>query len=155
MAIRVHFTHSFDRILTIPRILISFILFFSVVGGFAFLLDTSDILGKLKTGVTINFIVFMALLFVSYGLTRYIYSKTAGRFFDTLSSYLYIKYKLKTKMSWKEADFVSFLFSPNGTGQWYPMKEVLKVSEEKRVSHIKYFAEKILSEYQVTNKNSA
>lgn len=131
MAILIHYTNSIDRLINIPRILISFILLFSIAGGFAFLMDASDILGKLKTSGTINIIIFMVLLFVSYGLTRYIYSKTAGIFFDTLSSYLYIKYKLKTKMSWKEAGFVSFLFSPNGSGNWYPMTEVLKLSEEK------------------------
>jgi len=152
MAIRVPYTTTIDRMLILPRFIIKAILLISILGGLSVLLEHFDIFKILNLNTTISIILFILLLIGGIALSNYIFTKTAGELFYTLSFYLYVKYKLKTKLSWKDANFVAFLFTPNDSGKWYTMTEVLKMAEEKRAAYIKNFAEKILIEYTLLQR---
>ncbi|MBV5313565.1 MAG: hypothetical protein JZU47_09730 [Prolixibacteraceae bacterium] len=145
MGVRIPHTSSIDRFLNIPRLIVSFCYVATFVGGIVYIFDESNIIENLKLNKTVEGIIFIALMIGSYFLAVKFYSKTAGRFFNTLSAFLYVRDELKTKISWKEAGFVSFLFTHNGTGKWFPMYNVLKLPEKERVNFIIDYAKNYIT----------
>jgi hypothetical protein len=143
MAIKVPFTSTIDRILIIPRLLSSFLIFGLVTWGIISIIEFFQ-LEKLKISEFLSIVIFILLLLISGIITSFIYTKTAGKFFFILSAFIYIRYKLKTKMTWKDSSSVAFLFVPNDTGKWYQLNEVLRIEENNRVSFIIEFANKVL-----------
>jgi hypothetical protein len=142
MGVRIPHTSDIDRLLNIPRILVNIIYLFSIVGGIVSLIEYFNILKILNLGKTFNIIAFVVILIGGYLLSFYLYRITAARFFATLSSFLYVRHELKTKISWKDASYVSFLFTPNTTGKWYTMYSVLRLPKDQRLDYILGFADK-------------
>lgn len=105
-----------------------------------------DILQQLNIGGTGNVIIGVTLITGGIYLARYIFVITAARFFNTLSSFFYVRQELKTKITWKDAAYVSFLFTPNPTGKWYSLYGVLRLPEEQRLAYILNFADKLYAE---------
>jgi hypothetical protein len=150
MAIKVPFTSTIDRILIIPRLISSFIIFGIIIGIIITIIDFFQ-LEKINISEFLSVLLFIVLLITSGIVTSFIYTKTAGKFFFILSAFLYIRFKLKTKMSWNDSSSVAFLFVPNESGKWYPLKEVLKIEVNKRSAFILEFAKKVSeSQYQKT-----
>ena len=146
MGAKIYSTSSIDAWLNIPRIIVTFIYVAIFVGVFFYPLIHFDILEKLNVGETGNVIVGITFLIGGIFLAKYIFAITAARFFNTISSFLYVRQELKTKITWKNADYVSFIFTPNPTGKWYTMYGVLRLPEEQRLGYILNFADKLYAE---------
>ena len=146
MGAKIYSTSSIDAWLNIPRIIVTFIYMAIFTGMLFFPFIQFDILEKINIGGTGNVIISVILLIGGIYLARYIFIITAARFFNTLSSFLYVRQELKTKISWKNAAYVSFLFTPNPTGKWYTMYGVLRLPEEQRLAYILDFADKLYKE---------
>lgn len=146
MGAKIYSTSSIDAWINIPRIIVTFIYMAIFIGVLVFPFIQFDILEKLNVGGTGNVIIGIILLIGGIYLARYIFIITAARFFNTLSSYLYVRQELKTKISRKNAAYVSFLFTPNPTGKWYTMYGVLRLPEEQRLEYILNFADKLYAE---------
>ena len=142
MAIKFPYTHHIDWLLIVPRIVVWAALLISIILGAIYLIDNIDF-SKVGLGTNMNTVLDILAIIFGYLLSRYLYALTFGRIFSTLSTYLYLRIELKTKMSWKDADFVSFLFTPNETGKWYPMDNVLKLPEKDRPKAVLEFAKKV------------
>jgi hypothetical protein len=149
MGAKIYSTSTIDAWLNIPRIIVTFIYITVFVGVLFFPLIQFDILKKINIGETGNVIVAVILLIGGIFLSRYIFGITAGRFFNTLSSFIYVRQELNTKISWKNAAYVSFLFTPNPTGKWYTMYGVLRLPEEQRLGYILDFADKLYKELKL------
>lgn len=52
--------------------------------------------------------------------------------YHILTTYLYVRVDLGTKISFKEAKDLRILFEPNKSGVWYPMKEIKQLPKEFR-----------------------
>lgn len=148
MAIKVTYSSSIDRYISVLRVLTSLIYFILVLLGISTFLEASKISVYLKFNGTVNLILFFILLIGSIMISNYLYQITAGKIYRILSSYLYVRIELKAKITWKDAEFVSFLFTPNETGKWYNMHNVLKLPKDQRVSYIVGFAEKVLLDFK-------
>lgn len=61
-------------------------------------------------------------------------------FLDYISAYLYLRLILFTPVSLKEAKELAFLFVPNDTGTWYPLKEIRKLPRHQRKQFLHQFA---------------
>lgn len=147
MAVRVHYTSTIDKILILPRLVVSGSIFGLILWGVISLIEYFDIPNRLKINEFLSVVFFLLMLLFCSIITASIYSKTAGRFFFILSAYLYLRFNLHTPMSWKDSGFVAFLFTPNETGKWYPMTDVLKLEKDLRQQYILKFAENVLKEY--------
>jgi hypothetical protein len=55
-----------------------------------------------------------------------------GKYYDIASTYVYIRYCLKTNVSYKEASELTFLFEPDESGVWYPMSDIEFLPEQER-----------------------
>lgn len=66
-----------------------------------------------------------------------------GHLFNYLSSYLYIRLSLRTPITFSEAKYFAFLFVPNDTGSWWPMREIKNLPKESRRQYIFEFAERV------------
>ena len=138
MAIRVSYTHAYDRSLTILRFITGFMWFVIVAWALS---ATGKLLGILGIEISsledflpdwLNVILTIILLISFFTLAIYLHSITTNRWIGTLSAWLYIRYTLKTHVSFADATKVSWLFVPNETGKWYPMKELLQIPQERR-----------------------
>lgn len=67
--------------------------------------------------------------------------------YHTFQTFLYINYSLSTKVSFREAKYFVFLFAPNDTGKWYPMKGIKELPKEIRRMGLFHSAQKIYNEY--------
>ena len=153
MAVRVPYTSTIDRILIVPRLIASALIFGLVAWGIIAAFEFFHIPEKWNISGFLNIVLFLLLVLISGIISAFIYSKTVGKFLFSLSAFLYIRLKLKTKMSWRDSNSVAFLFIPNETGKWYPMLDALKIEQENRESYIKEFAKKVLeTELQQSNK---
>jgi hypothetical protein len=55
---------------------------------------------------------------------------------NDVATFLYIRNTLKTDVSLEEAKRLTFLFSGNNNGKWYPMEEIRKLPKESRREHL-------------------
>ncbi len=78
-----------------------------------------------------------------FALAGYLNAMTAGRWIHTLSTWLYIRITLKTPVSFTDAEELMWLFVPNDTGKWYPLREVATVSRDQRHAALLARAEEI------------
>lgn len=83
-------------------------------------------------------ILFIFILSVSTVL--YVNFKIIKDFPDNLSSFLYVRLHLRTKMSFSEVKEIAFLFNANWDGTWYPLEEVKRVPKQLRKKFIFDFA---------------
>ena len=146
MGAKIYSTSSIDAWLNIPRIIVTLVYLTVIIGGVFYPLVQFNIFEKLNIGETGSIVVAIIVFIGGILLSRYIFRITAGHFFNTLSSFIYVRHELKTKISWKDADYVSFLFTPNSTGKWYTMYGVLRIPENERVDYIVKFADKVYSD---------
>jgi hypothetical protein len=151
MAVKIHSTSTIDGIINVLRILVNFIYIITIVGGLMAFVDYINLSEILRLGENANMIGIVALFIGGMFLSTYLYRISAGRFFAVLSSFLYVRVELKTKISWKDASFVSFLFTANSTGKWYPMHNIIGLPKEQRVNYIISFAIKVLENSEKSN----
>lgn len=141
MVVRVPYTHGYDRVLTILRIVTGLIwigivlLVLSAAGQIFEILHIDfswfDSLPGWLTGL-LEIVFFLGAL----ALAIYLQTITTNRWISILSAYLYIRIRLRTKISLRDADYLSWLFVPNETGSWYPMREVLQIPREIRRQYL-------------------
>jgi len=62
-----------------------------------------------------------------------------------LPSYLYIRFSLRTAVTWQEAEQLDFLFCGDAEGKWHPLKEVRRLSKADRRAALFEFADVIRS----------
>jgi len=74
--------------------------------------------------------------------------------FRPLSSWLYVRISLRTRLSWHEARQASSLFSPvRDLTTWYPMTEVKSLPENERVPAIMAKIGKLSANYQLRSRD--
>ena len=151
MAVKIHHTSSIDGIINVLRILVNFIYIVTIIGGLMVFVDYINLSEILKLSENANMIGIIALFIGGMFLSTFLFRISAGKFFAVLSSFLYVRVELKTKIRWKDASFVSFLFTANSTGKWYPMHNVLELPKEQRVNYIIGFAIKVLENSEKSN----
>src|SRR5262249_40871885 len=78
-----------------------------------------------------------------------------SQFFRTLSAYMYIRLDLDTKVSYREAEGLAFLFIPNETGVWWPMREVKSLPEKERKQYIYAYLTRIVRSIENPNAPEA
>ncbi len=77
-----------------------------------------------------NFLIIFAFI-GSFGFS-FIVLYFIGGFFHYLQTFLYVNINLGTKITFKEAKSLTFLFLPNDEGTWYPMKGIKELPKEYR-----------------------
>jgi hypothetical protein len=80
-------------------------------------------------------VVFVACLIV--------YSKLTAKYEEEVGAYFYLRGELETQVSFQEAKALSFLFSGENGGKWYPLAEVKKLPKEQRKQYLFDFAERV------------
>jgi hypothetical protein len=140
MAVRIPYTHGYDRVLTFLRLL-AYLTWFIIVlstlyalGGLLTAMGIDSLLDALPGWLNVVFII--GLFLGCLMLTVYLHSITTNRWIGNLSAWLYIRGTLKTRLSFGDAAKISWLFVPNETGKWYPMKEVLRIPQESRRDYL-------------------
>ena len=78
-----------------------------------------------------------------------------SQFFHTLSAYMYIRLDLDTKVSYREAKDLAFLFVPNETGVWWPMREVKSLPEKERKQYLYAYLTRIVRSIENPNAPEA
>lgn len=73
--------------------------------------------------------------------------------FDVISAYVYIRLKLSVRVSFSEARELCFLFVPNKTGNWYPMKEVQKLPDNMKREYLFYIASEVSDRLKTNDLN--
>ncbi len=106
-------------------------------------IENQELLNAIKGNATLNVISFITILIICTITTSLIYKSTIGKVLNILSAFLYVRIKLKTRISWKNANYVSFLFVPNSNNTWYPMLIVLTIPKDDREEYIIDFANSI------------
>ena|ERR1700738_919592 len=132
----IRFTTLFHLIVRIFLIVCAF----AAWAGFSYLLGAiSSLFGILRSQETAQFLIagLMAVVFMAC------LAAWAGPFLDAIASYFYIREDLKTKVSFAEAKALSFLFTADSKGKWYPASETRKLPEEQRKSYLFGFAKRI------------
>lgn len=129
MRIKISFTHGFNlfqQILIYP---------ISLVGGIfsAIAIGESDASNAL---IQILSIIVWIVVTGTIGLGLY-------KLFDPISTMLYLLFSCKTKVSYAEANKVSFLFNGELNGKWYPFYSLEDVPEEFRKQVLFEFADRI------------
>ncbi len=85
-----------------------------------------------------SWIWFLAVIVSGFGWVF-----TVSQWTNAISAYQYIRGHLKTKVSFSEARKLSWLFVPNKTGKWWPMKEIRDLPTEIRRTVLFQTAESI------------
>lgn len=62
-----------------------------------------------------------------------------------LSSYLYVRLWLFTPITWRQAQYVTFLFEGGLGERWYPLTELRKVPRQYRTQVLLEFADRVLT----------
>lgn len=129
---KIEYTHNWSLLVMLLGLLLFFLCFglmFSLFHSiFDYDSDWIDIIPFILTGI----------------IFFYFYFKIA----PVISTYLYVRFSLSTKISYKDADSLVGLFLPNESGKWTPMKDVKKLPIEKRRDYLLELAKlRILERY--------
>ena len=137
MAVPVPYTTGYDKVLSVLRILTGLCWMILCVGVVIFIAEEIGIksitVGPKWLSTILSLLFFIVLPFA---LAIYLHKITTAKLLFNLSAYLYVRHTLKTKISWKNVSKVSWLFTPNESGKWYPMKEVLQLPEGERENYL-------------------
>lgn len=93
-------------------------------------------LDELYFHVDNSFILWIPIIVLIFLAFKFVFP-----FIDGLSAYAYIRIILRTPVEFKFAYNCRFLFIPNSTGKWFPMKHIKEVPYHER----KYVFEKEIS----------
>jgi hypothetical protein len=138
---QIKYMHIYDKTISI---LIKYPLGIALFASIGFLLvGLEEIFEISGENENVNIAIGIGLFLVSSILSIFIYEKLFAKLFFTLSAYLYIRFSLKTKITWKQTKMVDWLFVVNDRGVWYPMKEVKQLEEKERVNYILIFANRL------------
>lgn len=129
-------TSRIDKAIAIFRYLTTFLLWAFITMGVFEQIEDQKLLSALEGNATLNVIAFITILLICSIATRLIYISTIGKVLNILSSFLYVRLRLKTRISWQNANYASFLFIPNRNNTWYPMLNVLTIPKEEREEYI-------------------
>lgn len=146
MGVKIYWTSSIDGFITIFRIITNIIYLTFFIGLPVYIIEKYGIMKELNLGPNGNLAIFLGILIGGYLISYFVYRKTATIFFATLSTYLYVRSELKTKLTWSESANVSFLFAPNSTKKWYPLYTVLRLPQEQRTEYILSFANNVIKD---------
>jgi len=141
VAIRVSYTHGYDRALTLLRFIVFSIWVVIVLWAISV---QNEILKIFNVNFSwlellpdwLNVVITLTVFLGYFALAIYLHKITTNRWIGNLSAYLYIRKTLNTQISFRDAASIAWLFVPNETGKWYPMKEVLQVSPEFRKQYL-------------------
>lgn len=120
MGVKISVTHSWSKLFVLISIfsrIASIVIYFVV---------WEEVLGLGEGGV------FLVILIIGFIGVLALHEMTLGQFYHILSTYCYVNYSLKTKVSFSEARQLLILFAPNETGVWYPMTQLKELSKEYR-----------------------
>lgn len=87
---------------------------------------------------------FFGLVGVALGL--FVHFLTLDQIYILLHTHLYINLSLRTKTTLKESWYFSFLFSPNDSGRWYPLKQIKQMEKDQRKAELFLAARQIYEE---------
>lgn len=135
MGVRVKYTSGYDRFLFLLKFFtfLAWLLvtFFSMAGvGQLFESWLDSLSSWIKTLIEIVFFLCV------FGVATFLHSITTSRWISIYSAYLYIRISLKTKISFRDANYLAWLFVPNETGRWYPMREIRQMPRELRRQYL-------------------
>ena len=114
------YTHGYSLICRILNVVCCFVLLVTVIEA----IDKYTALGT------------WAAVGIGLAVMVPVQSWILGPLLETLSAYLYVKFTLRTSISFSEAKGLAFLFEPNETGSWWPMKDVRKLPADERKARL-------------------
>ena len=120
--VQVQTTSGFDRIVRFIQMLTGMLLFFAAWGlVLELLLPLWDHWVMGVAGFIVGLFVWAKSLVV---LSEHV--------FTPLSAFLYVRLSLRTPIRFAEAKPIAWLFVPNETGKWYPMRFLRSLPREQR-----------------------
>jgi len=121
--IKVPVTHEWNRLLYIVKIF-TLLLMLGLV---------ADVSGRIFNGVHLHWVISLLGLVIVFLVSVIASHFLIWQYIDVLSTYLYVRRTLKTKLSFSDAKALRPLFELNASGKWYPMTGVLDLPEEQRL----------------------
>lgn len=88
-------------------------------------------------------IVGIIIVLLPIGGLIIIHDKLTDQFYNTLSTFLYVKLTLRTDITLDDAGSLSWLFEVYDDGHWYPLKEIRKLPKDERKYYLINTANKI------------
>lgn len=141
MSVKVSYTHIYDKIVTFffkfPTSIGLFLLF-----GFL-IIEIERLIRIDKSNESLNIAIGIGIFILAYFISSFVYSKIFANFYHYLSAYLYVRLSLRTKLSWKEVTEIAWMFVPNESGVWYPLKEVKKLDKIERKQFLIDFSDQV------------
>lgn len=132
----VRYTSGFDYLLIIVRYA-CFGLWLAAVVSFLEATGLSET--PFPEQALLKIIALLLSLAFFFGSAAFLHHFTTAKLLSIFSAWLYIRFTLKTPISFFEAAQVRALFVLNTSGKWYPCTEVLSLPQGQRVAYIMNF----------------
>lgn len=141
MAVKISYTHIYDKIVAfLFKIPTSILLFF--LCGYL-IIEIEELLRPDRSNETLNILIGISIFIMTFFFSSLIYTKIFSNFYHFLSAYLYVRLSLRTPLNWGEVKEIAWIFVPNELGVWYPMKGVKKLPKKERKQFIIEFVNQI------------